>query len=44
LGASNELSILEEDVYLTMDFPRGSKLLNEAKKNDKGDYLQVLDK
>ena len=36
------MRILEEDVYLTMGFPRGSKPVTEASKNDKGDYLQVL--
>jgi len=35
--------MLEEDVYLTMGFPRGSKPVSEARKNNKGDYLQVLD-
>ena len=38
-----ELRIFEEDVYLTMGFPRGSKSVHEARKNDKGDYMQVLD-
>jgi len=36
------LRILEEDVYLTMGFPRGSKPVNKARKNNKVDYLQVL--
>jgi len=43
LCGGDELRILEEDVYLTMGFSRGFKLVNEVRKNDKGDYLQILD-
>jgi len=43
LCEGDELRILEEDVYLTLGFPRGSKPVNEARKNDKRDYLQILD-
>jgi len=42
LCGGDELRILEEDVYLIMGFSRGSKPTNEARKNDKGDYLQIL--
>jgi len=43
LCGGDELRIGEEDVYLTMGFPRGSKPVSEARKNDKGVYLQILD-
>ena len=43
LTSNEELRISEEDVYLTMEFPRGSKPIQEAKKSDKGEYTQVLD-
>ena len=36
-----ELRILEEDVYLAMGFPWGSKPINERKKNEKRDDMQV---
>lgn len=32
LASNNKLRIIEEDVYLTMGFPRGSKPVEEAKK------------
>ena len=35
LRGGDELRILEEDVYLTMGFSRGSKPVNETRKNDK---------
>ncbi|KAJ8430776.1 hypothetical protein Cgig2_027854 [Carnegiea gigantea] len=43
LASNEELRIMEEDVYLTMGFPRGSKPIQEAKKIDKGEYTLVLD-
>ena len=43
LYGGDELRIFEEDVYLTMSFPRRSKSANEARKKDKGDSLQFLD-
>lgn len=43
LASNDELRVTEEDVYLTMGFPRGCKHVEEAKKNDKGEYQQVLD-
>ena len=42
LTSNEELRISEEDVYLTMGFPRGSKPIQEAKKSDKGEYTRVL--
>ncbi|KAJ8432933.1 hypothetical protein Cgig2_023063 [Carnegiea gigantea] len=43
LASHEELRISEEDVYLTMGFPRGSKPIQEAKKSDKGECTRVLD-
>ncbi|KAJ8424277.1 hypothetical protein Cgig2_018076 [Carnegiea gigantea] len=43
LASNEELRISEEDVYLTMGFPRGSKPIQEDKKSDKGEYTRVLD-
>lgn len=43
LASNEELRISEEDVYLAMGFPRGSKQVQEAKKSDKGEYTRVLD-
>ncbi|KAJ8435494.1 hypothetical protein Cgig2_033233 [Carnegiea gigantea] len=43
LANNDELRISEEDVYLTMGFPRGSKPVQEAKKSNKGEYTRVLD-
>ncbi|KAJ8425972.1 hypothetical protein Cgig2_009510 [Carnegiea gigantea] len=43
LASNEEFRISEEDVYLTMGFPRGSKPVQEAKKSDKGEYTRVLD-
>ncbi|KAJ8429641.1 hypothetical protein Cgig2_025000 [Carnegiea gigantea] len=43
LASNDELRISEEDVYLTMGFPRGSKPIQEAKKSHKGEYARVLD-
>ncbi|KAJ8428436.1 hypothetical protein Cgig2_009046 [Carnegiea gigantea] len=41
LASNEELRINEEDVYLTMGFPRGSKPFQEAKKSDKGEYTRL---
>ncbi|KAJ8423836.1 hypothetical protein Cgig2_008931 [Carnegiea gigantea] len=43
LAGNKELRISEEDVYLIIGFPRGSKPVQEAKKSDKGEYTRVLD-
>ncbi|KAJ8425971.1 hypothetical protein Cgig2_009509 [Carnegiea gigantea] len=43
LASSEELRTSEEDVYLTMGFPRGRKPIQEAKKSDRGEYTRVLD-
>ncbi|KAJ8422870.1 hypothetical protein Cgig2_010270 [Carnegiea gigantea] len=43
LASNEELRSSEEDVYLTMGFPRGTKPVQEAKKSDKGEYTRVLD-
>ncbi|KAJ8431033.1 hypothetical protein Cgig2_022975 [Carnegiea gigantea] len=43
LASNDELRIIEEDIYLTMGFPRGSTPVQEAKKSDKGEYTWVLD-
>ncbi|KAJ8438849.1 hypothetical protein Cgig2_023041 [Carnegiea gigantea] len=43
LASNDELRISEDDVYLTMGFPRGSKAIQEAKKSDKGEYMWELD-
>ena len=43
LASNDELRIIEEDIYLTMGFPRGSTPIQEAKKSDKGEYTWVLD-
>ncbi|KAJ8435702.1 hypothetical protein Cgig2_027292 [Carnegiea gigantea] len=41
LARNDELRISEDDIYLTMGFPRGSKLVQEAKKSDKGDLVDL---
>ena len=38
LSENDELRIIEADVYLTLNFPRGSKFVDVAKKNDQGAY------
>ena len=43
LASNDALRISEEDVYLTMGFPRGSKPDQEAKKSGKEKYTRVLD-
>ncbi|KAJ8438848.1 hypothetical protein Cgig2_023040 [Carnegiea gigantea] len=37
-ASNDELRISEDDVYLKMGFPRGSKPIQESKKSDKGEY------
>ncbi|KAJ8440572.1 hypothetical protein Cgig2_028701 [Carnegiea gigantea] len=43
LASNEELTIIKEDVHLTMGFPKGCKPIKGAKKSDKGDYKRRVD-